>query len=339
MGDFNGDGRPDLFVGSRVTPSRFPEAPKSFLLINDGKGHFTDQIKEIAPALEHIGMVTDAAVLDLNGDKKQDLIVAGDWMPVTAFLNDGHKLKNRTDKYFDKQYSGWWNTLKVEDLNGDGRPDLVMGNLGLNSQCRASDKQPAELIYKDFDNNGAMDPILCFYIMGKSYPYLSRDELLDQMSIMRPRFPDYKSYAEAGLKEIFTAEELKGAKRLKVNFLKTAYFESTGDGRFKEKQLPLQAQISPVYTITCLDYDGDGHKDLLLCGNINQSRIRFGKYDANHGVLLKGNGKGKFNYVPELESGLKLKGDVRSALVVNNTLLIGINQQKLKAFRFKSVYP
>lgn len=338
-GDFNGDGRPDLFVGSRVTPSRYPQTPKSFLLINDGKGRFTDQIRQIAPALEHIGMVTDAAVLDLNGDKKQDLIVVGDWMPVTAFVSDGHKLKNRTDKYFEKQYSGWWNTLKVEDLNGDGRPDLVMGNLGLNSQCRASDKEPAELIYKDFDNNGGMDPILCFYIMGKSYPYLSRDELLDQMSIMRPRFPDYKSYAEAGLKEIFTTEELRGAKRLKANYLKTAYFESAGDGRFKEKQLPLQAQLSPVYTITCLDYDGDGHKDLLLCGNINQSRIRFGKYDANHGVLLKGNGKGNFTYVPELESGLKLKGDVRSAIVVNNILLVGINQQKLKAFRFTSVYP
>jgi hypothetical protein len=334
VGDFNNDGWPDLFVGSRVTPSRYPETPKSFLLINDGKGHFTDQIKEIAPDLEYIGMVTDAAVLDLNGDKKQDLIIVGDWMPVTAFINGDDKLKNRTDKYFDKQYSGWWNTLEVEDLNGDGKPDLILGNLGLNSQCRVSDKEPAELVYKDFDDNGAMDPILCFYIMGKSYPYLSRDEMLDQMSIMRPRFPDYKSYADAGLKEVFTAEELKGAKRLKANYFKTAYFESVSDGRFKEKQLPIQAQLAPVYTITSLDYDGDGKKDLLLCGNINQSRIRFGKYDANHGVLLKGNGKGDFKYVPELESGLKLKGDVRSTLVVNNTLLIGINQQKLRAFRF-----
>lgn len=334
VGDFNGDGKPDLFVGGRHAGSRYPETPKCFLLINDGRGHFTDQIKKIAPKLEYIGMVTDAAWIDLNNDKKQDLIVIGDWMPVAAFINEGSMLKNSTDKYFDKQYRGWWNTLKVEDLNGDGRPDLLLGNLGLNSQCRASDAEPAELIYKDFDDNGAMDPILCFYILGTSYPYLTRDEILDQMSIMRGRFPDYKSYSESGLKEIFTPEELKGSKSLKVNYLKTAYFESTANGVFKEKQLPVEAQFAPVYSITTLDYDGDGNKDLLLCGNINQSRIRFGKYDANHGVLLQGNGKGGFKYVPELQSGLKLKGDVRSTITINNTLFVGINQQKLKAFQF-----
>jgi hypothetical protein len=256
-------------------------------------------------------------------------------MPVTAFLNEGGKLKNSTEKYFDKQYSGWWNTLKVEDMNGDGRADLILGNLGLNSQCRVSDKEPAELIYKDFDDNGAIDPILCFYILGKSYPYLSRDEMLDQMSIMRGRFPDYKSYSEASLKEIFTPEELKGAKILKANYLKTAYFENTAGRKFKEKPLPVQAQYAPIYAITALDYDGDGNKDLLLCGNINQSRIRFGKYDANHGVLLKGNGKGNFKYIPELESGLKLKGDVRSTIALGNMLLVGMNQQPLRAFRFK----
>lgn len=337
--DFNGDGHPDLFVGGRVVPSKYPGAPKSFLLIGDGKGHFSDQIKKIAPELEFAGMVTSAAVTDLNGDKKADLLIAGDWVPLSAFINEGGKLRNKTSQYFDKEYRGWWYSMHLEDLNGDGRPDLVAGNLGLNSQCRVSDAEPAELYFKDFDDNGAIDPILCFYIQGKSYPYLSRDEMLDQMSIMRPRFPDYKSYADATITDVFTPEELKGAGILKANHLATSYFVRTPEGKFKMHTLPIQAQFSPVYTITPGDFDGDGKKDLLLCGNINQSRIRFGKYDANHGVLLKGDGKGNFSYVSQIRSGLNLKGDVRSAITLGNTLLIGINQQKLRAFGFGQKQP
>ena len=219
-------------------------------------------------------------------------------------------------------------------MNGDGKPDLIVGNLGLNSQCKVSDTEPAEMIFKDFDDNGAVDPIMCFYIMGKSYPYITRDEMLDQMSVMRPRFPDYTSYADMGMKDIFTEEELKGAKTLKANYLKTAYFESAKDGKFKEKPLPVQAQFSPVFSITPEDFDGDGFKDIVLFGNINQSRLRFGKYDANHGILLKGNGKGTFSYVPQQKSGFNIRGDVRSAITINNTLILGINQDKMRAFHF-----
>ncbi|MGV8878768.1 MAG: VCBS repeat-containing protein [Sphingobacteriaceae bacterium] len=335
VADFNGDGYPDIFVGGRVVPARYPETPRSYLLINDGKGHFKDEIKTIAPDLQDIGMVTDAAWIDLNGDNKPDLVLVGEWMPVTAFINVNGKLQNKTKDYFDKEYSGWWNKLQVTDINADGKPDLIIGNLGLNSQCKASDKEPAEMYYKDFDDNGAVDPILCFYIMGKTYPYLTRDELLDQISSMRSRFPDYKSYADATIKDIFTQDELKGVKYLEANYLKTAYFESGADGRFHEKPLPVQAQFSPVFTITTLDYDKDGNQDLLLCGNINQGRLRFGKYDANFGVLLKGNGKGQFSYVPQELSGFHLKGDVRSVIALDDKLLFGINQAELKAYQVK----
>jgi hypothetical protein len=188
------------------------------------------------------------------------------------------------------------------------------------------------MFYKDFDDNGSVDPILCFYIQGKSYPYVSRDELLDQMSIMRTRFTDYKSYANATLKDIFTQEELNSVDHLQATYLKTAYFERGKDGKFHEKTLPVEAQFGPVCTITSLDYNKDGSEDLLLCGNINHARLRFGKYDANYGVLLKNDGKGNFNYINQQQSGFKLTGDVRSALIINDVLFLGINQSEIKAY-------
>jgi hypothetical protein len=256
-------------------------------------------------------------------------------MPVTVFVNNNGKLENRTNNFFEKQYSGWWNRISTGDFNKDGKPDLIIGNQGLNTQCRASDKEQAEMFYKDFDDNGSIDPILCFYIQGKSYPYVTRDELLDQMSIMRTRFTDYKGYSDATLKDIFTEQELTDAKQLKVNYLQTAYFESSADGKFHEKRLPIHAQFSPVFTITPLDYNKDGNEDVLLCGNINHARLRFGKYDANYGMLLKGDGKGNFTYINQQQSGFNLWGDVRSVLNINNTLLFGINQQAMKAYKLK----
>lgn len=335
VNDINDDGFPDLFVGGRVIPGNYPEVPESYILINDGKGHFADQTATIAPELQHIGMVTDAVWIDLNGDHKQDLIVVGEWMPVTVFINMNSKLTNKTKSYFDEIYSGWWNKILAEDMNNDGKIDLVIGNLGLNSQCKASDQQPAEMYYKDFDGNGTIDPILCFYIQGKSYPYLSRDELINQLSGMAQKFPYYKDYADATINDIFTKEQLKGAKHLQANELATCYFERGNDGRFHKKSLPTEVQFSPVFTITALDYDKDGNKDLLLCGNIHHARLRFGNYDANYGILLKGDGKGNFKYINQQQSGFRLRGDVRSVISINNKLLFGINQQEMECYRLR----
>ena len=333
--DINGDGFTDLFVGGRVVPGSYPIAPESFILINDGKGHFTDQTSVIAPELKYAGMVTDAVWIDLNNDRKKDLIVVGEWMPVTVYINKNGKLINKTKDYFDENYSGWWNKILAEDMNNDGKIDLVIGNLGLNSQCKASDKQPAEMYYKDFDGNGTIDPILCFYIQGKSYPYLSRDELISQINGMAKKFPFYKDYANASIKDVFTEDQLKGAKHLQANELATTYFERGNDGRFHKKGLPLQAQFSPVFTITAIDYNKDGNKDLLLCGNINHARLRFGNYDANYGVLLKGDGKGNFKYINQQQSGFHLQGDVRSVISINNILVFGINQQEIKSYKLR----
>jgi len=335
VADVNGDGFADLFVGGRVVPGLYPSTPASYLLIGDGKGHFTDQSALLAPGLPKIGMVTDAAWVDLNGDGQKDLIVVGEWMPVTVFINNKGHLENKTSAYFDKEYSGWWNKLLVGDFDGDGKADLVIGNLGLNSQCRADDRHPAELYYKDFDGNGTVDPVLCLYNGEESYPFMSRDELLQQVGNMSKRFPDYKSYAGARLGDVFPPAVLEGAGRLRANCLRTCYFAGGADGRFHEKALPQAAQYAPVFTITALDYDKDGKQDLLLCGNIIHARLRFGKEDANYGMLLRGDGKGNFSYIDQQRSGLHLWGDVRSVIATDGYLLFGINGGEMRAYRLK----
>ncbi|WDF57110.1 VCBS repeat-containing protein [Mucilaginibacter sp. KACC 22063] len=333
IADVNGDGHPDIFVGGRVIPGRYPETPQSYLLINDGKGTFIDETAKFNAKLSHIGMVTDAAWTDMNGDGKPDLIVVGEWMPITVFTNTGTRLVDATSNYFDKAYRGWWNALTVADFNHDGKPDILAGNLGTNSQCKASDKEPAEMYYKDFDDNGSVDPILCFYIQHKSYPCVTRDELLDQMSKMRPRFPDYKSYADATIHDIFSDEELKSAGHLTANCLETSCFISNKTGRLSKIALPPQAQYSPVYTISCVDLNNDGNISVILCGNVSHERIHFGRYDANYGILLKGDKAGHFTYIDQVHSGFNIKGDVRSVVKINNDYLFGINGTGIVAYK------
>lgn len=333
--DINGDGALDLFIGGRVNVGRYPETPLTMLLINDGKGNFSDQTNALIPNLSKIGMVTDAAFYDLNNDKKPELIIVGEFMPITIYgLNNG-KWEDVTPQYFDKKHSGLWNKLLIDDFNGDGKADLIVGNLGINSQLKASEHEPAELIYKDFDDNGSVDPILCFYNKGKSYPYITRDELLDQMSMMRTRFPDYKSYANATIKDVFKSDELKNATHLEANTLKTTLFIRDNNNKFQEKELPIEVQAAPIFAITTIDFNKDGKKDLILAGNINHARLKFGKYDANFGLLLRGDGQGGFSTIPQREAGFALKGDVRSVLVLKDLLIFGVNQVALKAYKLK----
>jgi len=335
VGDVNKDGNPDLFVGGRIIPGRYPETPSSYLLVNDGKGNFADQTGSIGPELQKVGMVTDAVWTDINQDQKDDLILVGEWMPVSVFVNVNGKLQNQTDNFFAKRYSGWWNKIVIKDFNNDQRPDLLIGNMGTNTQFTASEVEPAEMYFKDFDSNGSVDPFFCFYIQGKSFPYVTRDELLEQIGSMRKRFTSYSSYADITIKDIFKADELSSAGHLQANHMQTTLFVSATSGKFSISPLPVQAQYSPVHTITVLDFDQDGHDDLLLCGNNDHTKIRLGKSDANYGVLLKGNGKGDFEYIDQALSGFAVRGDVRSVIEVNKTLLFGISQHPVVAYRLK----
>lgn len=333
VNDVDQDGDLDLFVGGRVIPGRYPEAPASFLLINDGSGKFTDQAAAMAPELQKAGMITAATWADLDQDGSPELIVVGEWLPVMVFRMEGQQLANRTADYFTGIYKGWWNTVRVEDLDQDQRPDIVLGNVGLNTQFRASTEEPVEMYFEDFDRNGSLDPIFCFYIQGKSYPYVTRDELLGQLSVLRARYTNYESYAGLTMSDIFASEALRDARHLDADHLETTLFLRDGSsGKFKAAALPPEAQYAPVHTITVLDFDQDGKKDLLLCGNNSHFKLRLGGFDANYGVLLQGDGQGGFAYVPQTRSGFRLRGDVRSVLQVNDLLLFGLSESPVKAY-------
>jgi hypothetical protein len=303
--------------------------------LNDGRGHFQERTAQVGPDLQYVGMVTDAAWHDLDRDGTEELIVVGQWMPIRIFENSDGRLRDVTKDYFDQPYAGLWNTLLVEDLNRDGIADLIAGNLGLNSQIKAGEDRPAELYYADFDNNGSVDPMLSFYIQGTSYPYVTLDELRQQLPRVASRFASYEAYAEAETRDLLTAAGLGKAQKLEATLLETSLFIGTEGGRFERKALPIEAQISPVFTVTTLDYDRDGHTDVVLGGNINEARIRLGKYDASYGILLRGLPNAAFEYVPQYESGLRVRGDVRSVLKIGDNLLFGINRSVVRAFEVR----
>jgi len=321
--DIDGDGDPDLFVGGRVIPGRYPETPLSYLLINNGnKGYSLQQ-----GPFEKAGMVTDARFADLNKDGRPDLIVCGEMMPVKIYINTAAGFVEQTSQYFEEGNSGFWNTIELADVDGDGQPDIVAGNLGLNTPLRASKEQPVELYYADFDENGSIDPFLTFYVQDVSYPFVSRDELNDQIYSMRKRFVSYRDYSTAQLKDIFTAAELAHAQKHTATELRTVVFLNKG-GRFVKQPLPVEAQFSLVNRIVVQDMDGDGKMDVLLLGNRSDNRLKLGSIDAGYGCLLKGDGKGQFSYVSPLQSGLQIKGDVKSVvpLMVGATRLLVIGR-------------
>jgi hypothetical protein len=214
VADIDNDGDSDIFVGSRVIPGMYPESPESLLLINNGKGEFTNASAAMRTPLDSLGMVTDAAWVDIDNDGSKDLIICGEWMKLHLLSNKNGKLTDLSDHYFPDSLKGWWNRLQLADMDGDGDMDLIAGNWGLNSPIKVSKSEPAIMFYNDFDNNGSVDPLICYYIQGKSYPMASRDEMTDQIVSLRQRFPTYDSYANATMEDILTPEQLKSAKQI-----------------------------------------------------------------------------------------------------------------------------
>ncbi len=300
-----------VFIGGRVVPGRYGINPPSTLLRNDGSGggHFTDVTAQVAPDLARIGMVTDALWLDVDGDGRLDLVVVGEWMPITVFHNTGTKLVRVVTRGFEHS-AGWWNRIVTADFDGDGRVDLVLGNLGLNTRLHASPAEPARMYVKDFDGNGFPEQVVTGYENGISYPFALRDELTAALPYLKPRFPKYSNYAGQTVEQIF-GSSLSDATVQQAETFTTALARNNGDGSFTLVPLPREAQFAPVYGMLAVDFDRDGKLDLLLAGNFDGVQPGIGRMSASYGLFLKGDGHMGFTPVRAAASGFVVPGASR----------------------------
>jgi hypothetical protein len=337
--DFDGDGDIDLFVGSRSVPGAYGLSPDQFLLENDGHGHFNIVTDDKAKVFKNAGMVTDAAWMDLNKDGRPDLVLVGEWMKVSIFRNDKGLFTDVTSAAGLDESSGWWNCIRISDVDGDGFPDLVCGNLGLNSMLKASVKEPVEMYLNDFDNNGSLDQVICHYQNGISYPFASLDELSAQISGLEKKFPSYSDFGGKTVREIFGKKAIEKSMVKKATMFESCVFLNNGNGTFKIIKLPTLAQVSPVRDIIVNDINVDGKQDLILVGNDYAVRPSYGRYDASYGWCFLGAANNIYKPLMPVESGLKIVGDARKIVGIDikgkHFLVAVVNNGDLQIFKFQ----
>ncbi|MGZ8556708.1 MAG: VCBS repeat-containing protein [Chitinophagaceae bacterium] len=306
--DFDGDGDLDIFRGGEVVPHQYPKPARSYLLLNEN-GKFVDKTKDIAPAIALAGMVKSAVAADLNGDKKPELIIAGEWMPVKVYEYAGGKLNDVSAKYALENTEGWWNKLAADDIDGDGDMDIVAGNLGENYKFSASKEKPFEVYAKDFDGNGTNDIFLAKHLNDIVVPIRGRECTSQQCPMIAKKFPTYLSFAESDLKGIL-GQDIENALHYQVHLFSSVSFVND-KGKFTIKKLPVEAQLSTVNGIIIKDFDGDGKKDILIAGNKFDVEVETTPADASPGVFLKGLGNGNFKSTKPLESGFFVPYNVK----------------------------
>jgi hypothetical protein len=335
--DFDRDGDIDLFIGSRSVPGAYGWSPDQVLLENDGKGHFKDVTDLRMKGLKNTGMVTDAEWFDYDNDGDPDLILAGEWMKICILKNDNGIFTDATGSAGLTETSGWWNCISAADVDQDGDLDLIAGNLGLNSLLKASIKEPVEMYLNDFDNNGTLDQIICSYEDGISYPVASLDELAQQISGIKDKFPHYSDFGGKTVSEIFGKDKIDQSILKKAVLFESCIFLNNGDGTFKITKLPSQAQFSPVRDLLVRDFDSDGINDIVIVGNDYSVSPSYGRYDASYGWYLKGQRDGNFIAVSPVNSGLVIKGDARKVQLLKSKgkqyIVAAVNNGKLQVLR------
>jgi len=315
--DFNRDGRLDVFIGGRVQPGQYPLAPRSALLVNEG-ARFADVTAALAPGLADAGMVTSALWSDVDADGWPDLLLALEWGPVKYYRNNaGRGFEDWTAKAgFASAGTGWWTSLASSDFNGDGRPDFVAGNAGLNTAYHATAEEPALLFYGRFADGGGPRLVEAYYEGGRLYPWRTRKDLGAQIPAILRKFPTNDAYARATLPEILGEARLTAAKRFAATELRSGVFLSQPDGVYRFAPLPTLAQIAPVQGMVAGDFDGDGFADVYVVQN-SYAPIVAGRADGGLSQLLRGDGHGQFAAVAPLDSGLVVPGDAKALAVVD----------------------
>jgi hypothetical protein len=344
IADYDGDGYTDVFIGGRVTLGRYPESPRSFLLRND-HGRFTDVTATVCPALQNPGLITAALWADMDNDGLPELILAGEWMSLRIFKYHNNILEEITDASGLKPLTGLWRSLAVADIDHDGDLDIVAGNIGLNQPFHISQQRPASLYSGDFDGNGIIDPIFCYYIKDETgqyrlHPGLNRDQWARQLPAIKKQFDHNEGFARAPMEELLSKTTLDNANAqvLQCNEPRSGWFENDGKGHFVFHPFPLAAQIAPINAILADDFDHDGKTDILLAGNEYQYNIVIGRMDASYGLLLKGDGKGGFVPLSARQSGLSLDGDIRDLKTLREKdgaklILVAVNDSTMRILR------
>ena len=326
--DFDHDGDLDLFIGGRMEVNAYPKPVSSFILRNDSKKgtvKFTDVTQQIAPNLKNIGLVCDALWTDTDNDGWMDLMLAGEWMPLTILKNNKGKSFAPTSTESLGNKVGFWNSLTAGDFDNDGDMDYIAGNLGTNTLNQASDEYPVSIYAKDFNGDGNFDAIPTVFYHDKAgkrmeVTFHGRDDLAKQMNTIRKKFDNYQKFALAGIKDVLSEEELKNALILKANYLKTSYIENLGEGKFKISALPIQAQTAPINGMLVEDFNADGNLDILMVGNDFGNEVSVGRLDAFNGLFLKGDGNGNFKPATLSESAFCVSGDAKGLVRVTNPL-------------------
>lgn len=312
--DFDRDGDIDLFVGGRQIPGAYPSPASSYLLLNTwkekGELKFVDVTAERAPELQHIGMVTDAIWTDFDGDKDLDLFLTGTWMPLVLLVNEDGKWARSEEEILPAQTEGWWYSIEAADLDQDGDTDFVLGNLGLNYKYKASPDEPFSVHYDDFDQNGTKDIVLSYYNFGEQFPLRGRSCSSQQVPMLKEKFPDYNLFASSTLPEVYGISALSRAINYEAYQFASICLENKG-GKLIPHLLPREAQFSSINDILIDDFNGDGHADLIVAGNLFGSEVETARNDASLGLLLQGKGNFQFTPIPMTESGIAFPAEIK----------------------------